>query len=106
MSTNKNRVSAKRSQKHSTFIEAAGPIVHVLEKMHSVRIYVLGIITQKGRIRKIRVQTQSGAIRIVISGNGATQEIWVYPHEGSLAHMVEELRGHQNDWQEYECVFS
>ena len=106
MSTNKKSVSSKRSQSHSTFIEAANPIIHVLEKMHSVRTYVLGVITQKGRVRKIRVQTKSGAIRIVISGNGSTQEIWVYPHDGSLAEMVEELRGYQSHWQEYVCVFS
>ena len=106
MSTNKNRVSSKRSQKHSTFIEAASPVIHVLEKMHSVRTYVLGVITQKGRVKRIRVKTQSGAIQIVISGNGSTQEIWVYPHEGSLAELVEELQSYQDAWQEYVCVFS
>jgi hypothetical protein len=106
MSAKKNIRSAKCSAKHSTFIEAAAPIISALERMPSVRRYVPGVITQGGRDLKMRVQTCPGALHIVVGGGGATQEIWVYPNKYSLDSIVELLQNQHDKWKGYVCTFS
>lgn len=97
----------KRSKSHSTYIHAALPVVLSLEKMDSVRSYVLSVIASGGRghMKRIRVQVWSGAVKISVSGGGATQAILVYPRDGSLEGLVDKLQSQQEKWEGYKCIF-
>lgn len=93
----------KCSSTHTTFIKALKPVVCSLDKMSSVRTYVLGVIEQKGRDKRVKITKHQGALHLMTSGNGAVQGMWVYPEKGFTIEDVEgELLREAKKWKDYE----
>jgi len=72
MSKNKGRAGT-----HTTMIEAARPVVKLLEKKGRVS---RGVITARvgARVQSIKVTPLGGALRVVVVSKGSRQELHVY----------------------------
>ncbi|EKE21074.1 MAG: hypothetical protein ACD_7C00362G0002 [uncultured bacterium] len=82
----KNKISGgKATKSHTTFIDAAEPVVKFLIKSPLVKKYSLGMIeVARSKKRRIKLANIQGGVKLVIYGNIAFQEIYVYTSSPEL----------------------
>lgn len=71
MAISKNHFSGgKAARSHTTFIDAAEPVVKFLAKSLLVKKYSLGIITTaRSKERRIKLSAVQGGLKLVVYGN-------------------------------------
>lgn len=78
---NKNhRSGGKMGGRHTTLIDAAEPIVDMVQKRPEVKKIVAGFIVQgrSGGQRRIKLKEMDGVLQLSIRGNSSLQDVWVY----------------------------
>lgn len=76
----------KVSRRHTTIIDAAEPVVRLLNRRPEVRSIRLGEITaglKGGQARRIKITPIRGGLKVQVRGSASVQIIWVYtsaPH--------------------------
>jgi len=88
----KIRGGGKITDSHTTVTEASALVVEVLVKRTEVTKISLGTIRQAGSggERRLKCLPITGGIKIVVRGNGAVQDLFVYTNNSAATQEIAE----------------
>lgn len=83
MSKVRHRQGGKFTGSHTTVTQAAGLVADIAARSPLVHKIAIGVIVpgKGGGARRIKITDREHAMRLIVRGDGAIQELWIYSND-------------------------